>query len=135
MRILIDTDAYIAIYNKSDVHHKRAVEILGKLDSSASYFTTWDVIDETTTKLSYYLTKAAAKKFLEDTLKSEIVIIYPDEEILYGVSKLLLSIKTKHVSFTDCSNMIVYGKFDIDHIFSFDKIYTKCGYKTLQSYS
>jgi predicted nucleic acid-binding protein len=125
MRILVDSDAYIAIYSKDDLHHTGALKILAKLSDSTEFFTTWDVIDETTTKLSYYLTKTVARKFLDDVILSGTNIIYPDEDLLHKVNKKFNNIKTKRVSFTDCFNIVAYKDFEIDRVFSFDGIYKK----------
>lgn len=133
MRILIDADAFIALYNNRDVLNKRTEEIFKKLENKrAKYFTTCDVIDEVTTKLSYFLTKKASTTFPREIVESGTEIIYPTEKSFKKTINKIKSIRSKRVSFTDCANMVAYGKYAIDAIFSFDKVYEKQGLKTLR---
>jgi|SRR3989344_4440449 len=130
MRVLFDADAYIAIYGHEDSSHAKAMELLEKTGTSET-FTTWDVIDEVTTKLSYKISKAAAEKFLFDLAVSETVIIYSNEDLMGRVVETFNAMRSKNVSFTDCSNIVIYEDYFIDRIFSFDKIYAKQGLKLL----
>lgn len=125
MRILIDADAYIALYNLDDANHVRASTIVDKIKPATRFFTTLDVIDEVATKLSYFITKSCALKFLDDVAKSDTTIIYSDEDTFNETVKLFNSVKTKRISFTDCFNIVSYRKYAIDRIFSFDGIYGK----------
>ncbi len=133
MRILIDADAYIALYSSNDTNHPKVKEIIGKFDAGENeWFTTWDVVDEVATKLSYRLSKLVAKRFLLELVVSDTTIIYPDEDILGRVADMFVGIKSKNVSFTDCVNMVIYRNYSIDRIFSFDKIYVKQKMKVLR---
>ncbi|MBD3365821.1 PIN domain-containing protein [candidate division WWE3 bacterium] len=133
MRILIDADTYIALYNKDDALHNKANKILNSLkNKDVETFTTYDVVDEVATKLSYFLKKSDSLRFLKQLMESETEIIYPTENSLLETIEKVKSIRSKRVSFTDCANMIAYKHYDIDAIFSFDKIYEKQGIKTLK---
>ena len=134
MRILIDPDAYIALYSRNDTNYAKAKETVEKFDvGKHEWFTAWDVVDEVATKLSYKLSKLAAKRFLLKLAVSNTTIIYPTDDLLGKVVSLLTKISSKNVSFTDCVNMVIYKDYSIDRVFSFDKIYVKQKIKVLGS--
>lgn len=133
MRILVDADAYIGLYCEKDALNKKVTKILKRLESKkVKYFVTYDVVDEVITKLSYFLSKGASRAFFKELLDSETEIIYPTEDSLLKTINKIKSIRSEKVSFTDCANMITYEDYDIDAIFSFDKIYEKQDIKTLK---
>jgi len=133
MRVLIDADVFIALYNDKDALSKRTIQLFKKLkNEKVKYFTTYDVIDEVATKLSYFLTKKASTTFLKEIIDSETQIIFPTEKSFQKTINKIKSIRTKRVSFTDCANIVAYKEYDIDAIFSFDKIYPKEKLKILK---
>ena len=131
-KYLIDADLYIGLYNKDDAHHLQAIDTIHSLgDKDPIYHTTWDVIDEVSTKLSYFGQKVDSTEFLSDLINTDTNVLFPDDEILQKTIDLFKKIKTKHVSFTDCVNMVWARKLKIDKILSFDKIYKKQGFDTI----
>lgn len=133
MRVLLDADAYIGIYSKNDALHHKATHILSKTGKKGcKHFVTYDVVDEVITKLSYQLGKKVSKSFIKDLLKSDTQIILPTEKSLQKTLKKFKTIQSKNVSLTDCTNIIAYKEYEIDAIFSFDKIYPKQGLKVLK---
>ena len=133
MRILVDADAYIALYSKSDALNNKAQQVLKRISNKrAKIFTTYDVVDEVTTKLSYHVSKKASLKFLDELNITETEIIFPTESSFTNTIKKIASIKSERVSFTDCANMAACKEYDMDAIFSFDKVYEKQGLKTLK---
>jgi len=132
MRILIDSDYYIATLAPDDSNKskaQKAYDLIFETGSSVSLLTTWDVIDEVTTKLSYFISKEVASEFFKYIGRSDTLIIYPTERYLEPVYSLFNSIKSKNVSLTDCFNAVVFKEYEIDYILSFDKDYKKLGVK------
>ena len=133
MKILLDADAIIGLFHPTDAHHKTCKKLLKKLDKKTKLYITWDVIDESTTKLSYKLTKKHAINFLQFLKNNKIKIIYPDQKLAQKSQNLFAQIKSKKVSLTDCTNIAVFKQLELDHIFSFDKIYPKNQVSLLES--
>lgn len=130
--IFVDSDAFIAIYSKKDLHHKKAVEISKNLKKDKTpLVTSWDVVDETATKLSFFLLKKTSLRFLKTLMRGKIAITYPNEEISQEAIKIFKKQKSKRVSLTDCTNMAMAQKRGIEAFFSFDKHYEKNGFKLL----
>jgi predicted nucleic acid-binding protein len=90
------------------------------------------VIDEVTTKLSYYLSKQQSLSFIHFLEEYKIHILYPTKERHRKAVDLFSRIPSKRVSMTDCMNMVLVDELGLDCIFSFDKIYQQQGFMTLQ---
>lgn len=130
--IFVDADAFIALYNKDDFHHKKAERFLAQLkELKEELITSWDVVDETATKLSRFLTKKSALNFFQNILKGQIIIIYPDSAMAKTVLEIFKSQKSKKVSLTDCTNMAIARQKGIKIFFSFDRHYKDNGFKLL----
>jgi predicted nucleic acid-binding protein len=132
--IFIDADAFIGLYRANDVHHLRARKIFSQLEKSQEgLITSWDVVDEVTTKLSYQTTKKIALTFLKGVFNSDIQIVFPDRKLALMAQKIFQSQKSKKVSLTDCLNMTVAREKKIKKFFSFDRVYEKNGFKLLRA--
>lgn len=131
--IFADSDAYIAIYLPQDPNNGKAEELSRKIEKEdLKIVTSWDVIDEVATKLSYALGKLVSKKFLEDRRKSDEEIYFIDRKSSSEAIKLFNKQTSKRVSLTDCSNMVIAKSLGVDAFFSFDRHYKKNGFKLLE---
>jgi predicted nucleic acid-binding protein len=129
--IFVDADAFIALNVRTDALHQRAVKIAEKLDKSAILFTSWDAVDETATKLSYFSEKKTATAFLEEIFKGKIKVVFTDRVVAGKAGALFSSLSSKRVSLTDCVNMVVARQKGIREFFSFDQVYRKNRFKLL----
>ncbi len=133
MKIYVDSDAFIGLESASDSLHEPVIQLLERLTGTEySLYTSWDVVDEVTTKISYYLSKKQSLSFLRFLEEYKIHILYPTRERHHRAVDLFSKIQSKRVSMTDCMNMILIKELNLDSIFSFDKIYKQQGIKTLQ---
>lgn len=119
--IFVDADFFIGLYHKKDHHHKRCLQLLEKI--KGELLTSYDVIDEVITKLSYFLTQKIALVFIHDILSQEIVVVYPNRALFLKAKTIFEKQKSKHVSMTDCMNMAIAKDKRIKMFLSFDKIY------------
>lgn len=128
MRILLDADFLVALAKVDDLNHARAISIAKELQGSF-FFTTFFTIPETTTVLSYKISQDAAKKFLAEARKMNVVELSFDKRISDFTDELFLSIKSKGTSWIDCLNVVYTKEYQLDGILSFDKFYKKQGVK------
>lgn len=128
--VFIDADAFIAIHYSSDAHHKKAIEILNNFEDDL--ITSSEVVAETTTKLSYFLSHQIACNFINEILKSKIIIEYLNPLRLQQAKELFTKQSSKRVSLTDCINMVICRELGIEKIFSFDKHYEKNGFRLIK---
>lgn len=131
--IFIDSDAYIALYVETDASHEKAILKLEKLKKmNEKAMTSFDVISEVSTKLSYFMTKELAMLFVNDIVfSSDIMIDYVSKDKIGGVMDVFEKQKSKRVSITDCVNMYLAKEHGIKHFFSFDKHYKKNGFELI----
>jgi predicted nucleic acid-binding protein len=131
--IFIDSDAFLGISNPSDALHNRAIALLKY--QTDDLVTSWDVIDEVTTKLSYHFSKSHAIEFLKSLAVHNITIEFLDKVTSEVAKEIFISLKSKNVSMTDCANMAIAKKLKINIFFSFDEHYTKNGFKLLSTHT
>ena len=130
--IFVDADAYIGNTVESDVHHERVVNLFELLKKKEEDFvTTWDVIDETASKLAQFATKQHSLAFLDFVFKSEVSIKFIDKTISKKALDLFKKQTSKNVSLTDCTSMVIAKDMGVTIIFSFDKHYKQNGFKLL----
>ncbi len=128
-KVFVDTNVFVAIRDIKDSTHSRAVKIYEEFKSKkVKFFTSSDVIGETLTVLAKKLGKPVAKEFLDNfsVLTREIFI----DPLLHKESRdFFKRVKSKNISFIDCSSAVAMRRNKIKIIFSFDKDFRKLGVK------
>ena len=128
--VLVDADYFIGLYYIDDPHHQRCLSIAESL--TEDLVTTYDVIDEVVTKLTYFKRKDKALLFLNDIKRTNFVVIFPNPKLFTEAEKIFKNQKSSHVSFTDCMNMAIAKEKKVKFLLSFDKIYEKNGFKLIK---
>ncbi|MBU1085776.1 MAG: hypothetical protein ABII08_02580 [Candidatus Beckwithbacteria bacterium] len=130
--IFVDSDAFIGLSYRKDVHYKKSKIIMDSLgEQDEILITSWQVVDEVATKLSYFTTKKLSVNFLNWLFESDIKIVYVDEKLSRKIVKKFKSQRSKRVSLTDCTNMVIAKEMRVERFFSFDKVYVQNGFKLL----
>lgn len=126
-KVFIDTNIFVALRDKVDSTHNQAVTLLSKLQiKKVKFFTSSDVIGETVTVLARKLGKPSAIEFLRQIgdLAQEIFI----DKFLHKEAKdFFKMVKSKNISFIDCSSVVAMKCHKIKIIFSFDQDFKKLG--------
>lgn len=130
MRIFVDTSAFYAIWDAGDSSHDSAIKILLGLLDEDQILTSSEIISETLTLISMRIGKASATKFYNEILFG-IETIVLDFETYNESIDLFKIIKSKNVSFVDCTSFVICKKNKIDFAFSFDVHFKKQGIKIL----
>ena len=149
----VDTNIFVALANKNDSTHVRALKLLDFLEERrALLFTSSDVIGETLTVMARKLGKKDAINFLMDYKNSGIKEIFIDEKIHEDAQKLFLKERSKLVSFInkfesspeklcfqasliDCSSAVAIQQNKIPYAFTFDKQFKGLGIKLLEEFA
>lgn len=131
--IFIDSDALIGIVLPADPHHTRALSLLLSLEKAEEEITTsWESIDEVSTKLAMHHNKKVARDFLKYVYEiAHWPVQFIDTQISHEALRIFDQQTSKNVSLTDCANIAICRSMKIDTVFSFDLHYKKNGLKLL----
>lgn len=128
-KLLIDADAFVALYNTSDINHKLALKIAKALSlAKIRLFTSDPAYGEVITVISQNIGHRDAVEFAEDISKSNIGIVEIDGKLRQKGLSIFKKQTSKNARFTDCLNMAILKKENLAIIFSFDEHYKKNGF-------
>lgn len=133
LKVLLDSDALIAIAKPDDSNHDKALQTIYK-NKNLILYTTCFSITESSTVISYKVSQDAAAAFLNQVRKSNFKSIDYSAELEELADKIFVAQKNKGTSWFDCFNLAAYKSLKLDAIFSFDKFYAKAGAKLLAGY-
>ncbi len=124
--LFVDSGAYIALADRSDVNHKAARTFLVDLGPSIQRVTSWGVVAETYTWLRYHLRTDVASRWLgamEATIAAGTTqLVRPDPELDAMCRKQLLRFADHALSYVDGLTLaILQVESRIDAIFGFDR--------------
>lgn len=130
-KVFVDTNIFVALKDDRDSTHKKALKLLEVLnEQEAKLYTSSDVIAESLTVISMKLGKGVIREFLKET-GSTVKEIYISEEMHRETRNFFQRVKSKNISFVDCSSVIAMKRNKIGTIFSFDEDFKKLGVKLL----
>lgn len=134
MKVLLDSDALIALYSPSDALSKKAKKIYKRLlEEKTECFITNLVLQETATVISHKFGQDQSLEFLDRLEKIDIEQIFVNERLTVKAWHIFKSQKKKGTSFIDCANIAICQEKLVDQIMSFDKFYQKKELKVVQA--
>lgn len=128
--IFVDTGAWVAVVDKSDSHHKKAITVYPSLlKTYKSLITSNLVISESYILILNELGQKTAIEFLDKVRSSpRILKIYSDEEIEENAQDILIKYEDQNFSYTDAVSFAVMKKHGIKKTFCFDKHFLTAGF-------
>ncbi len=130
--VFVDADFFIGLYYIKDCHHDNCLR-LSDYFTDEQMITSWDVIDEVSTKLTYFTDKNLSLRFLKRIFDDKyIFVIFPDHGLVDAARKIFEGQRSHMVSMTDCMNMAIAREKGVSEFLSFDKIYEKNGFKLIR---
>ncbi len=128
LKIFVDTSAFVSLQDKSDPNHEKAGKFALKLQElNAQLYTSSEIIGEALTVIARKLGKSQALQFYRGYLKSGIEEIFISARLNESTKKLFFTVKSKNISYIDCSNVIAMENAKIKSIFAFDQDFKKLG--------
>jgi len=128
--VFVDTAGFLALWDRGDEHHGRAVVLQKKLAAAKRRFLTTDyVLDETVTLLLMRHSHAAAVDFLDTMEKTQLVRTeWTDSLRFSSAAALFRQHKDKEWSFTDCLSFTVMKAFGVRDAFTTDRHFRQAGF-------
>ncbi len=121
----VDSNIWIANFNKADTNHLKAKGLIQKLPHDAPLLTSNLIVYEVLTVLSMRVNHQKALKFgkwfFSLVFYGAIGEVLIDEAIERKTWELFRSIKRKDISFADCASVIVAKEYGVDYILTFDQ--------------
>jgi len=132
MKPFVDTSAFYAILDKSDVNHNKAAEIWrGLLAEDAQLITTNYVIVECFALMQNRLGKNATRVFQDDILPLVSIQWVDENDHSLGVSAFLTAGRRK-LSLVDCVSFVMMRNLGLKDVFCFDEDFEKEGFSCLE---
>lgn len=121
-RIFVDSNYFVALFTPTDSLHQKSLKIAKQLGSQGfsfviSNFVFLEVVTVISQKGGRAAALAAGRYFLSEPL---IEVIHIDEELQEYSWEVFQRVKSKDVSFVDCSIMAAMESEDIPTLLTFD---------------
>lgn len=131
MKVFVDTSAVLALSEPEDYSHVTATHIWQRLTSEKhELLTTNYVVVETCTLLQTRSGIQAVQEF-QTAIVPLLHIVWIDEETHMVAIQALLLANQRRLSLVDCSSMIIAKRYNIQHVFAFDRHFTQRGFTCL----
>jgi predicted nucleic acid-binding protein len=131
--VFVDTAGFLALWDSSDEHHSKALDLQRDLAAKRHRFLTTDyILDETVTLLLNRHSHAAAADFLDTSRRSEALRLeWVDPERFFAAASWFERHEDKEWSFTDCVSFVVMRELKIRDAFTTDHHFTQAGFAAL----
>lgn len=131
MNFFVDTSGWVALFDRSDMHHPRAKQGLQDVQGQPLLLLTSDyILDETLTHLLYTCGRNVAVEFGGWALSTRhVVVTHIDEEIWSAAWKMFQSYQDKEWSFTDCTSFVCMQRHQMWQAFAFDQHFKQAGFQ------
>lgn len=128
LKVFIDTSAFVSLQDTNDPNRNKARNLALKLEElQATLYTSSDIIGETLTVISRKLGKKQASDFYKGYVKSGFREILIDIKLQQKSRIVFFKVKSKNISFIDCSSIVAMKNQNIETIFAFDQDFKKLG--------
>jgi len=132
--IYIDTSAFYALIDSTDLNHKAAVSIWQRLiQNNEDLVTSSYVVTETIALLHNRLGTDVVRRFVEDNLPVVRVVWVDQTTHNAALGAMLATPGRRGPSLTDCANLEVMRQVKTRSIFAYDQHFTDLGLTILSS--
>ncbi|OGD85378.1 hypothetical protein A2164_04390 [Candidatus Curtissbacteria bacterium RBG_13_35_7] len=129
MKVFIDTSAFVALFiDKETYHEKIASKYYEYRQQRAIFFTSYYILDELFTRLSYYKIVDINKHIqkLKDAFNAnELTVLQIDEALFEKSIEVFIKYAEHKISFTDATTYMLFKNYKLDEIFTLDKDFKK----------
>ncbi len=131
MRIFIDTSAFYALLDKSDLNYSRAARFfISILEKDLSLCTSNYILVETIALIQHRLGIKALQAFIENILPL-VEILWVDSVTHQQAVEKLLKLKRRKLSLVDITSFVIMRTYRIKQVFCFDKHFREQGFVVL----
>jgi len=129
MRVFVDTSAFLAVLNRTDLWAVRAAGAWrGLVGADAPMATTAYVVVETSAVLQRRIGIEAVRVFVDQVLPL-VSVTYVDKELHEAAQSILLTAGLRDLSLVDCCSFEFMRRNDIRTAFAYDAHFTRHGFE------
>ncbi len=123
MKLFVDTSAWLALNDKNDQYHTKAVaKSLEVKRRKIELLTSEYIVDESITLIRYRVSHKAAVIFGDSLFNSNIVrVVDITDEDRFTAWEVFKKYEDKHLSFTDCTSFVLMKNLKLLTAFTFDE--------------
>ncbi|MBU0567799.1 PIN domain-containing protein [bacterium] len=131
MKLFVDTGAFLAIEDKADNHHRKALSFHRKaLKENYQLLTTDYILDETYTLIRRRAGHRFAVEFGEKIRGSRLIKVLPITPTIIDIAwNIFKKYEDKDFSFTDCTSFVIMEQNKIKNAFAFDGHFIQYGFQ------
>ncbi len=131
--VFVDSAGFLALWDKSDAHHRAALQLQQKLFARRRQFLTSEyVVDETVTLLLVRHSHRAAADFLDTIDRTEAMRLeWIDPPRFHAAAEWFRKHSDKQWSFTDCASFTIMRELRIRDAFTTDHHFRQAGFTPL----
>ncbi len=131
MRVFVDTSAWLALNDRNDQYHHKAVATSLEVKRQRIEFITSEyIIDESITLLRYRVSHKAAVIFGDSLFSSRIIRIEDVTENIRSTAwEMFRRYGDKELSFTDCTSFVLMKNIRLQRAFTFDEHFRQMGFE------
>ena len=130
MKVFVDTSAWLALNDKSDQYHHKALSKSSEIkEQKIGLVTSEYIFDESIILIRYRISHQAAVDFGDSLLASCIIeIIDITDADRWRAWTLFKRYGDKELSFTDCTSFALMERMKLKKAFTFDEHFKKVGF-------
>jgi predicted nucleic acid-binding protein len=130
IKVIIDSDALIAILNENDLLSRQAGEIVKYLakENAQIIYPITTITESVTTLIRKFKKPTLAVKIIDQIKGSELYIQAADDKLLTEALSIFNPTASKKCTIFDAIVAATAKKLNTPYIFSFDKWYTQLGF-------
>lgn len=127
-KILVDTSFIVSLFRKNDENHRIAKENATLIENNKCYITNY-VLNEVITILAMRTKDIELTKMVYYFMQDNFIIINEQDTTNFNTRVMKIFEKynrdTFHLSFIDCSLILLFKEYNLDFLVSFDKWFEK----------
>lgn len=129
--VYVDTSAFLAVLDASDVHHSRAADLWKELlESGASLACSSYVLLETCALIQHRLGIEALRAFREDVYPI-LAIFWVDAPMHDNAVDTVLTANRRELRIVDCVSLMAMRLHGLKKVFTFDRHFAAQGFEVL----
>ncbi len=133
IEVFLDTTFAIALVNRSDLFHKKAIQLAAQIEAAGIFIvTTQLVIVRISNALSRQQYHTEAVSLLEAIDADPNIATIPlSESIYHAAYKLFCDHKDKQWDMTDCISFVVMKEYGLKDVLTTNQVFQQMGYCSL----